>query len=74
MNGGVQLPDDVVNAGYRKSKTNKFEFEQIFYSSSHDFRGSEQEFIDAGIAYRYRNLDRHRRIVLEGRPGHVNKN
>jgi hypothetical protein len=58
----VQLPDDVENAGYVRSKHNRFEFEQVFYSRKHGFIGTEQEFVKKGIAYIYKQIDQYRRI------------
>ena len=60
--GGVQLPDDVVSKGY--CKVGRFEFKQVFYSPSLNFEGSEEDFIKAGYAYRFIQLDANRRAVI----------
>ena len=60
----IQLPNDVINAGYVRSKKNRFEFEQVFYSPGHDFTGTEEEFIDKGLAYKYRQIDKYRRLII----------
>lgn len=51
MNSIIQLPDDVTSIGYRQ--TGRFEWSQVFRSSALAFEGTEQEFLDAGHAYRY---------------------
>ena len=50
-NAIIQLPDDVKTAGYRQVRP--FHYEQVFYSPSLDFKGTEQEFLKAGHAYAY---------------------
>ena len=47
----IQLPNDVVSCGYRK--TGAFQFEQVFKSEKHNFTGTEKEFIREGIGYEY---------------------
>lgn len=61
LQGGIQLPDDVISKGYRK--TGRFEFKQIFYSPSLNFDGTEEDFIKVGYAYRYIQLDSSKRIT-----------
>ena len=61
LRGGIQLPGDVVSKGYRRSKKNRFEHEQIFYSPSLNFEGSEQDFVDAGYGYSFTQLDKYTR-------------
>jgi hypothetical protein len=63
LQGGIQLPDDVISKGYRK--TGRFEFQQIFYSPSLNFTGTEQEFINKRYAYKYIQLDSSKRITCE---------
>ena len=58
----IQLPDDVVNCGYIQTKP--FKYEQVFSSKSHNFKGTEREFIKKGYAYEYSDLDNHKRLVL----------
>lgn len=58
----TQLPDDVVSAGYRK--INDFKFAQIFRSVKLGFEGTEQDFVKAGLAYQYKQLDAHTRVVV----------
>jgi hypothetical protein len=57
----VQLPDDVIDQGY--TQTRPYHYEQVFYSPSNDFKGTEKQFLNAGLAYRYNQLDKHVRIV-----------
>lgn len=62
LKGGVQLPDDVVSIGYKK--VSSFQFAQVFYSDSLNFTGTEQEFIDAGHAYKFVKIDENRRFTV----------
>jgi hypothetical protein len=52
-----QLPDDAVMQGYRQNphcfETCLICREQIFHSPSKNFTGTEEEFFEAGHAYRY---------------------
>lgn len=64
MGGGVQLPDDVESRGYQRSKKNPFLFDQVFYSPKHDFLGTEAEFVKAGIAYEFIQIDKNTRVVI----------
>ena len=58
----IQLPDDVVPVGYAETKP--FHHEQVFYSKSKDFTGTELAFLKAGYAYRYSQLGDHVRVVI----------
>lgn len=60
----IQLPDDVISKGYVKSKTNAFEWEQVFYSKQYNFTGTELDFVKAEYGYHYTSIDAFRRIVL----------
>ena len=60
-NGGIQLPDDVVSKGYKQ--TARYTYEQVFYSKKHNFMGTEKEFVSAGLAYKYLDLDNYKRLV-----------
>lgn len=57
----IQLPNDVKAMGYRETKP--FSFEQVFFSPSLGFTGTEKDFLQSGHAYQYTNLDRYRRIT-----------
>ena len=57
----IQLPDDVQSIGYQETKP--FTFEQVFFSPSLGFTGTEKEFLQSGHAYQYRNLDPYRRMT-----------
>ena len=57
----IQLPGDVVSVSYRQSG---FQYEQIFKSEKHGFTGSELEFLNAGLAYRYTEIDKFTRRVI----------
>ena len=59
----IQLPDDVQSAGYKK--IGHFEYAQVFKSAAHNFTGTEAGFLTAGLAYKYIQLDKHRRIIIK---------
>ncbi len=56
----IQLPDGVVARGYKLVRP--CHYEQIFYSPSEDFTGTEKDFLSAGLAYEYRQINAHMRI------------
>ena len=56
----IQLPDDANSVGYKQTKP--YHFDQVFHSSMHGFTGTEQEFLDAGLAYKYVQLDNFSRL------------
>lgn len=62
-NALIQLPNDVVSAGYKQVRP--FHHEQVFRSDSAGFTGTEREFFEAGLAYAYIQLDRYTRLTLE---------
>lgn len=64
MQGGVQLPDDVVLTGYQRSKTNRFNFDAIYESASTGFKGTEEQFITRGLAYRFTQIDKYTRRAI----------
>lgn len=51
----IQLPNDSVSVGYRW--TNQYHFEQVFSSAAAGFTGTEREFLSAGHAYQYVQVD-----------------
>lgn len=60
----IQLPDDAVSAGYKP--TRPYHHEQVFQSEIAGFKGTEREFLAAGHAYAYVQLDQHtRRVITE---------
>ncbi len=59
----IQLPNDVQAAGYKQ--TRPFHHEQVFYSPSTGFIGTEREFLQAGYAYAYTQLDAHTRVTIQ---------
>ena len=61
LKGRIQLPDDVISKGYKQ--TGRFEFQQVFYSPSLNFLGTEQEFINNGYAYKYIQIESSKRIT-----------
>lgn len=61
VKGGIQLPNDVINKGYKE--TRPYHHEQVFYSPSLNFTGTEKEFIKAGHAYEFRAGRSGERIV-----------
>ena len=58
----IQLPNDVQSVGYVQIKP--FHYEQVFYSPSLNFKGTESEFLNAGHAYSYFQIDKHTRLSL----------
>lgn len=58
----IQLPNDVIAQGYKQ--TAPFKFEQVFYSPSREFIGTEREFVAAGYGYRYKQLEKHTRLAF----------
>ena len=59
----IQLPDDVVEIGYREVKP--FHFEQVFRSNSANFEGTEKEFLANGHGYAYIQVDAYTRAVFK---------
>lgn len=57
----IALPDDARPAGYRE--TRPFHWEQVFRTS--DFFGTEEEFLKAGKAYAYRQIDQFTRLQVQ---------
>ncbi len=57
----VKLPDDAQAAGYKQ--TRPYHWEQVFYSESFDFEGTEEEFLAAGFAYEYTQASPFTRIT-----------
>jgi len=57
----ISLPNDVISKGYKK--TGQFSHEQVFYSPSLGFEGTEKEFLKNGYAYEYVQADKFKRIV-----------
>jgi len=47
----IQLPDDVINIGYKR--ISEFKYEQVFHSKKLNFTGTEKEFLSNGFAYTY---------------------
>jgi hypothetical protein len=61
----IQLPDDVQAKGYKLVRP--FHYEQVFYSPSKGFTGTEQEFMAAGLAYRYIQTGKYTRVLTKQR-------
>jgi hypothetical protein len=59
----IQLPNDVQAAGYKQ--TRPFHHEQVFHSPSVNFTGTEREFLQAGHAYAYIQLDAYARVTVQ---------
>ena len=57
----IQLPEDAVAKGYKE--TRPCYFEQVFFSSSRNFTGTEDEFFEAGFAYYYEQVNKHWRSL-----------
>ncbi len=59
----TQLPNDAVSVGYKT--IGRFQYEQVFRSESANFEGTEYEFLEAGHAYAYVQIDKYTRVVVE---------
>ncbi len=63
-----QLPQDAVPQGYRQNphclKNCSICREKIFHSPSKNFTGTDEEFFEAGHAYRYTELDNGLRSIV----------
>ena len=57
-----QLPNDIVGKGYIETKP--FHHEQVFYSPSLDFEGTEKDFIANGHGYKYVQVGKHTRRII----------
>lgn len=57
----IQLPNDVVAVGYKEVRP--FHHEQVFQSNSAGFTGTGHDFVKAGHAYQYAEIDGHTRRV-----------
>jgi len=51
----IQLPNDATAVGYKQ--TRPFHYEQVFRSQSAQFTGTEREFVQAGHAYQFIQVD-----------------
>jgi hypothetical protein len=58
----IQLPNDVINAGVQQVRP--FHFEQVFYSKEHSFKGTEKDFVRAGLGYEYSHDSNFKRYGL----------
>lgn len=58
----IQLPNDAVAVGYKEIRP--FHHEQVFQSNSVGFSGTERDFVKAGHAYEYAEVDAHTRRVM----------
>jgi hypothetical protein len=59
----IQLPDDIISKGYKLVRA--FHYEQLFYSKINNFTGTEKEFIERGLGYKYRQINKFRREVIK---------
>ena len=55
------IPNDAISTGYKQKCT--FNFEQVFYSKSANFTGTEREFVQAGHGYQYIAIDQFTRSL-----------
>lgn len=58
----IALPDDAVSVGY--TKVGQFGFAQVFRSQSKNFEGTAAQFLAAGHAYQYVQIDKYTRRVV----------
>lgn len=59
----IQLPNDAVAQGYKE--TRPFRHEQVFFSTKHNFTGTEREFVAAGIGYKYIQIGKSTRLEVK---------
>lgn len=61
-----QLPDDAALQGYKQSSHCPCRLcrENVYHSPSKNFTGTEEEFFEAGHAYRYIELDNGLRSII----------
>ena len=59
-NAVISLPNDVKAAGYVQVRP--YHYEQVFFSPSLNFKGTEKEFLQAGHAYAYVQIDDYTRL------------
>lgn len=57
-----EIPSDAKAMGYKE--TRPYHFEQIFYSASCNFTGTEREFAEKGFGYKYEIIDKFTRRVI----------
>lgn len=57
----IQLPDDAKLIGYKMSGF----LAEAIYRTADGFEGTEQDFLKAGKAYKYVQIDSHTRRVYE---------
>jgi hypothetical protein len=60
----IQLPNDAVANGYKE--THPFHHAQMFHSPSRNFTGTEEEYLAAGYAYRYVQIEKYVRLLIAG--------
>lgn len=58
----IALPNDAESIGYQE--TSPFQWEQVFSSQSASFTGTEKEFLKAGHAYAYIQIDKFTRYQV----------
>lgn len=63
----VRMPNDAGACGFSN------ELAQIYRSNRFDFTGTEEEFLDAGLAYRYAPIDESTFFVCEADKATVEK-
>ena len=56
----IQLPNDVKTVSQRM--LSNYTVETVYYSPSNDFQGTEEEFVAAGLAYKYIQIDKFTRV------------
>lgn len=61
MQSLIQLPNDAVSVGYKQTKP--YHYEQVFFSQSTNFTGTEYEFLAKGLAYAYQQLNDFTRVT-----------
>ena len=61
--GGVQIPSNAKKIGYKRSKTNRFKFEEVYELDGKQY--TEQELIDNKLAYRFVQIDKFTRIEIK---------
>ena len=59
----IQLPDDVVENGYKQ--TSSYNWEQVFFSPSKNFEGTEKDFVTNRLGYEYVDISPYKRLSIK---------
>lgn len=62
----IAMPNDVIATGEYK-KIGRFDFAQVFFSFANNFTGTEQEFLEQGLAKEYLQISEFKRLVIQNK-------